>query len=457
MTTCCRCSPRCGSSRRQRRRSIAACGSISPAGCLPDELREFAENRRPEKPGAGRSPAAIGGFRRVLDVQIRQTAAAASPGQQASGRRLARLAPPADRRRCTLRRTGSHAALGHGRLTHGWPGEFHRTAGGPREEAEFVSELFLGVRCSAPIAIIIRSIAGRRTTTTAWRPSSPASSAVRNVRMLARGEVSHPATGEAAVARVCPAAVPRGPGGGPRRIGGLADEGEPAVRPSHRQSTWKALMGRGLIEPVGRPAQHQPRPRTPSCSIVSRGLRATVIAFGTRCGSSPPARLARSSAAPGDSIADNRFYSRACPSRSRPRSGPTRLGDVTGLAERLRRRAGRNAGHRHRAGRCEVQSARYPWPLQSPRIVRERAAATGPVAEAAPPQRSADQCQARIAEGRLRRWIDAGKTNDEIVHEFYVRACRASRARAERTTGRSCRAATIPHEGSRWRTSPGAC
>ncbi len=59
---------------------------------------------------------------------------------------------------------------------HNGPANFYRIVADARSQAEYTAEVFLGVRLQCATVTTIRSIAGPRTITTAWRPSSPGSS-----------------------------------------------------------------------------------------------------------------------------------------------------------------------------------------------------------------------------------------------------------------------------------------
>ena len=70
------------------------------------------------------------------------------------------------------------------------PSSFYRTNRDPMTAAETVSQVFLGIACSARAATTTRSTSGPRTITSAWRPSSATSPASRSTTSAATGSTS---------------------------------------------------------------------------------------------------------------------------------------------------------------------------------------------------------------------------------------------------------------------------
>ncbi len=145
------------------------------------------------------------------------------------------------------------------------PASIHRLAAGPREQAEYFSEAFLGVR--------LRCANCHNHPLDRWTQDDYHGLAAifagvqrgRIIRLTQSGEVVHPRTGEAAMAK-----IPAGPilNGAQRRFRRLASklkgraranrttrrladiEGEPLVRQGDRESAVARAHGRGLVEPV---------------------------------------------------------------------------------------------------------------------------------------------------------------------------------------------------------------
>jgi hypothetical protein len=339
------------------------------------------------------------------------------------------------------------------------PANFHRTVAGPREQAEFVSELFLGAR--------LRCANCHNHPLDRWTQDDYHGLAAifagaergREVRLVSRGEISHPATGEAAVPRLPGERFLAGREDGRRSFAhwltghvdesGRVDEslrdsssrlGEtrPRAHPQFARAIvnrlWKALMGRGLVEPTDdlrdtNPATHPELLDRLAADFVEHGcrLRHTLRRIATS------AAYARSSAADAASAADDRFYSRALPKPLEAEVMADALADVTGVSERY---GDERPGTRAIALiQADVKSEALTTLGRCDR--RESCESDSPATGGLPRKLhflNGALINSKIVapEGRLRRLIEEGKTNDEIVAEFYLRTLSREPRAAER-------------------------
>lgn len=213
------------------------------------------------------------------------------------------------------------------------PANFYRTVNGAREQAEFVSELFMGTR--------LRCANCHNHPLDRWTQDDYHGLAAifarvdrgRVVGISERGEVTHPRTGEAA--------VPRIPGneflaetqdGRQRLAKWLTAIGNPYFAKAIVNRLWKAMMGRGLIEPTDdlrstNPATHPRLLNELTDDFVEHGfdLRHTLrtIALSEtyrRSGVSLPGNLP-----------DDRYYARSLTRSLEPEVLADAIADVTGI------------------------------------------------------------------------------------------------------------------------------
>lgn len=214
------------------------------------------------------------------------------------------------------------------------PANFYRGAGDARKQAEFTSEVFMGVqlRCANchdhPLdrwtqddyhglaAIFARLDVGR----------------VISVRP--RGEVIHPRTGEPAIARI-PGDRFIGETSDPREdlSGWLTSKANPYFDRAVVNRLWKAVMGRGLVEPVDdlrdtNPGTHPELLKKLAADFAAHG-RDLKHALRTICTS---AAFARSSVAVQGNETDDQFYSRFLRVPLSPAVLADAISDVTGVA-----------------------------------------------------------------------------------------------------------------------------
>ncbi len=302
---------------------------------------------------------------------------------------------------------------------------FARMASNPRDHAELVSEVFLGaqLRCANchdhPLdrwtqddyhglaAVFARLDRGR----------------VVTVKRI--GEVTHPRTGEPAMPRLPGERYVSADGPDPRRE--LADWlASPSNRPFARaivNSVWSTLMGRGLVEPVDdlretNPATHPRLLERLADDLIEHDfdLRRTIRLIATS------AAFARGAGAPVDGFDDDRFYSRSLVRALDAEVLADAVADVTGVALRF---GDEPAGTRaielshpgvpsvalDHLGRCSREAS-----------CTDAASERGLAAELH--FLNGEFLNARVSapEGRLARFIPAGKSNGEIVDELYLRA-----------------------------------
>ncbi len=217
------------------------------------------------------------------------------------------------------------------------PANFYRTVNGPREQAEFMSELFMGsrLRCANchnhpldkwtqddyhGLAAIFAKIEGGK-----------------EIRVRPTGEVLHPRTGEKAAARI--------PGerflaedvddGREELVDWLTDKNNPYFAKAIVNRLWKAMMGRGLVEPTDdfrdtNPATHPDLLNQLADDFVDHDydLRHTLRLIANS------ATYARSANATSVNEADDRFYSHARRRPLDPEVLADAISDVLGVSDR---------------------------------------------------------------------------------------------------------------------------
>ncbi len=217
------------------------------------------------------------------------------------------------------------------------PANFYRTVKGPRKQAEFLSEVFMGsrLRCANchnhpldrwtqddyhGLAAIFARIEGEQV-----------------VKVKASGEVIHPRTLERALQRIpgeafLGADIVDGRG---ELASWLTDPGNPYFARAIVNRLWKALMGRGLVEPVDdfratNPPTHPKLLDRLADDFVKNGysLRHTLRTIALS------AAYSRSSKATGENKADGSFYSHALRQELEPEVLADAISDVLGVAGR---------------------------------------------------------------------------------------------------------------------------
>jgi hypothetical protein len=224
-----------------------------------------------------------------------------------------------------------------GDATRTGPANFSRIPGDPRAHAEFVSQVFLGVRLQCanchnhPLDRWTQDDYHGLAAVFARVSRTP------DVRLLDRGEAIHPKTGAPAVPRIPGQSFITGDGDPRERIAGwLTGPDNPFFARSAVNRIWRELMGRGLVEPVDdhratNPATHPALLDALAGDFAKHGfdVRHTIR---TIVGA---AAYQRSSRATGINRTDDRFYSRALVRPLPPVVMVDAVAKVTGVAEKL--------------------------------------------------------------------------------------------------------------------------
>lgn len=217
------------------------------------------------------------------------------------------------------------------------PANFYRTLAGPREQAEFFSELFMGsrLRCANchnhpldrwtqddyhGLAAIFAKIEGGKV-----------------VRLNAAGELIHPRTQEPAIPRIPGQTFLSGAAledGRTQLTNWLIDGDNPYFAKAIVNRIWKQLMGRGLVEPVDdfrdtNPATHPRLLDLLAADFVAHGydLRHTLRLIASS------SSYARSSQATPANRDDDRFYSHALRPPLEAEVLADAIADVLGVSE----------------------------------------------------------------------------------------------------------------------------
>ncbi len=215
------------------------------------------------------------------------------------------------------------------------PANFYRVVDSARSQAEYVGRVFMGVRIGCANC---HNHPLDRWTQDDYHGLAAVFARIdrgRHVRVLPRGEVTHPNTGEPALPRL-PGGRTLDPNDDPRHP--LADwltaNENPYFARAIVNRLWASMFGRGLVEPVDdlratNPATHPDLLDALADDFVAHGydLRHTLRQIATS------ATYARGGALPANEI-DDRFYSHAL---ARPLAAEVladALADVTGISDR---------------------------------------------------------------------------------------------------------------------------
>ena len=304
------------------------------------------------------------------------------------------------------------------------PANFYRTVGGPREQAEFASELFMGTRLRCAnchdhpldrwtqddyhgLAAVFARIRSGRT-----------------VELTDNGQVMHPKTGKNAIPRI-PGAMFVGDTDEP--LNAFADwlvaDQNPYFARAIVNRLWQTMMGRGLVEPADdlratNPATHPKLLKELADDFVEHGfdLRHTLRLIAVSHA------YARSSQSSRGNESDVRYYSHRIGQQLEPEVLADAISDVLGIPELygekpLGTRAVTLATPQVESetldalGRCaREKSCELPISFAGTGgLTLKLHLFNGPILN----QRIASD------HGRLSHLIAAGKTNEAIVDEFY--------------------------------------
>lgn len=306
------------------------------------------------------------------------------------------------------------------------PANFYRTARGAREQAELVSEVLMGTR--------LRCANCHNHPLDRWTQDDYHGLAAvfagidrgRFIKVSGRGEVTHPRTGEAAVPRIPGERfLNEGQDDRQRFAVWLTARENPYFAKAIVNRLWKAMMGRGLIEPADdlrstNPATHSSLLEELADDFVQHDydLRHTLreIALSETYG--------RSGASLPGNQSDDRYYSHALVRPLDPEVLADAIADVTGVAEEYRN---------HPSGTRAVS-------LADPYIESETLDVLGRCSREAscesPEESDADGLTLKLhlmngpllnrriahSDGRLSQLLSAGKSPVEVVRHFYQRA-----------------------------------
>lgn len=305
------------------------------------------------------------------------------------------------------------------------PANFYRTVGGAREQAEFTSELFMGNR--------LRCANCHNHPLDHWTQDDYHGLAAifaklergRVIAVTSRGEVIHPRTGEAAIPRIPGQGFLESSGDGREALATwLTDPANPYFAKAVVNRLWKAMMGRGLVEPTDdlratNPATHPALLDRLAEDFVQHNydLRHTLrrIAVSTT--------YSRSARTLPDNRADDRYHSHALTRPLQPEVLADAISDVTGIADQY---GDQPPGTRAVTlfdsrissqaldilGRCSREESCEAGNETAGGMTRKLHLFNGPLLN----RRISDP------QGRLAKLIASGKTSDEIVDEFYRRA-----------------------------------
>jgi hypothetical protein len=303
------------------------------------------------------------------------------------------------------------------------PANFYRTVAGPREQAEFASELFMGsrLRCAN-----CHNHPLDRWTQDDYHGLAAIFAKVESgvvVKVSTRGEVTHPRTGEAAVPRIPGEQFLDSDSDGRQALARwLTDEDNPYFAKAIVNRLWKALMGRGLVEASDdfrdtNPPTHPALLEQLADDFIENGydLRHTLRRIALS------AAYARSSVALPENESDDRFYSHALTRPLEPEVLADAISDVLGLPDTY---GDQPAGTRAVAlfdsnissesldvlGRCSRQDTCESAGTAAGGLPQKLHMLNGQLIN----RRLTD------AESRLAQRIADGKTPEEIVREFYL-------------------------------------
>ena len=305
------------------------------------------------------------------------------------------------------------------------PPNFHRTTPSPRQQAEFVSELFMGVRLRCANC---HNHPLDRWTQDDYHGLAAIFAKVESGPIVAPkpyGEVIHPRTMEPAAERIPGEHFLQADDNGRKQLADwLTDSDNPYFAKAVVNRLWKRMMGRGLVEPsddfrASNPATHPLLLDKLAKDFAAHGyrLRRTLSLIAR---SAAYARSANASLANKD---DDRFYSHALRRPLEPEVLADAISDVLGVPDRY--------GDSPLGARAvELVDPRTPSPTLDilGRCGRETSCESSPNAVGGLPQKlhlfNGALLNARIAVegGRLHRLQTAGESPREIVREFYLAA-----------------------------------
>jgi hypothetical protein len=304
------------------------------------------------------------------------------------------------------------------------PANFYLVAGDARAQAEYASELLMGVRLSCanchnhPLdrwtqddyhglaAIFARIERGRQ------------------VRLVAGGEVIHPVTGDAAVARIPGERFLPTKADARRELAEwLTSDSNPYFSRAIANRIWKALMGRGFVEPTDDLRATNPATHPELLNRLDREFTANGYSFRHAIRTIVnSAAYARSSRATGDNAGDRHFYSHALATPLEAEVLADAIADVTAVAEPY---GDQPLGTRAIAlftppesktleilGRCDRVDSCEAGTSSAVGLTTKLHLLNGPLLNR----------RLRDEEGRLSQLLRSGASTERIIEDFYVAA-----------------------------------
>ena len=313
------------------------------------------------------------------------------------------------------------------------PANFYRTADGPRKQAEFVSELLMGnrLRCAN-----CHNHPLDRWTQDDYHGLAAIFARLTRGRVISvsnRGDVIHPRTGESAVPRIPGLRfLERQSDGREALVNWLTAPENPWFAKAVVNRLWKAMMGRGLVEPTDdlrdtNPATHPELLELLADDFVRKGydLRHTLRQIASS------STYARSAAVEDRNQADDRFLSHATVRPFPPEVLADAIADVTGVNDQY---GDEPAGARAVTlfdpkipspsldilGRCSREES-CEGTVETGGLTRKLHLLNGGLLNR----------RILTANDRLSQLLDAGTHSEKIVSEFYERALSRRPTQAE--------------------------
>lgn len=314
------------------------------------------------------------------------------------------------------------------------PANFYRTAGGPREQAEFVSELFLGsrLRCAN-----CHNHPFDRWTQDDYHGLAAVFAKMKSGRVIEvvdSGSVIHPRTGETAVPRI-PGETFLSTAGDSRAVFAdwLTDAENPYFARAIVNRLWKELMGRGLVEPTDdlrstNPATHPELLTELADDFVAHNYS---VKHTLHFIASSTAYARSATVIPGNQQ-DDRYFSHAIVRSLEPEVLADALAEITGVPmkygdEPLGTRAvtlfdaNISSPELEILGRCSREESCEGAGDSVPGLPRMLHQLTGPLINA----------RIKDSKGRLAKQIEETNDPERIIEEFYRRALSRSPSEQE--------------------------
>lgn len=304
------------------------------------------------------------------------------------------------------------------------PANFYRTVAGPREQAEFMSELFLAnrLRCAN-----CHNHPLDRWTQDDYHGLAAIFAKVESgkiVRVKSEGSVIHPKTGEDAFPRIPGERFVRAEDGRMELADWLTHESNPYFAKAIVNRLWKALMGRGLVEPADDMRATNP----PTHPALLDELASDFVAHGYRLRHTlevivSSAAYARSAHAVPENKADDRFYSHALRKPLEAEVLADAISDILGVADQY----GEEPAGTRAIALVDAKTPSTTLDILG-RCSREESCETSSEAGGGLTLKlhlmNGDLLNARIGnpDSRLSRLIASGESPMEVIREFYLAA-----------------------------------